>query len=168
MPVMPRRDVLRSGDLEMSTISHESADAMRAATRKVTTEAWGKGNLAVVDEVMAPSFVSHAAMGDVEGIDGYKALIRETHEWFSDVDVEVHQILVDGDTVACRYTMTGRHTGEMQGIAPTNREVRMEGTAFARFEDGECVEEWPAGDVFALFSQIGQFPEIPGRGANAA
>jgi hypothetical protein len=56
--------------------------------------------------------------------------------------------------------MTGTHTGEFVGVAPTERTVTVTGTFVTRYdEDGRALETWENIDQFGLLQQLGIAPE---------
>ena len=53
---------------------------------------------------------------------------------FSDQHWDIHKVVGEGDTVAVYTTMSGRHTGGLMGIAPTNRPVSFSYVHILRFQ----------------------------------
>ena len=75
---------------------------------------------------------------------------------FPDFHLERIELLVDGDRHADRWIMTGTHRGELFGIPPTGRSVRVEGATFTRMgEHGLVVEDVHFADMAGLFAQLG-------------
>ena len=76
---------------------------------------WNKGNLALVDELVAPTFVNHSA-GSEEGSDreSFKQTISRVR-----TDLRFHhtveELIAEGDTVVAR--LTGH--GERKSLAPS-------------------------------------------------
>jgi predicted ester cyclase len=60
--------------------------------------------------------------------------------------------------VATHWTATGTHTGELMGIAPTGREVKVEGVQFDRVHAGKIVESHGLFDALGLLQQVGAVP----------
>ena len=57
---------------------------------------------------------------------------------------------------ADRWVMTGTHRGELFGIPPTGRQVRVEGATFTRLgPDGLVVEDVHHTDLAGLMRQLG-------------
>jgi predicted ester cyclase len=56
--------------------------------------------------------------------------------------VSFEDVIGEADRVAVRYTGTGTHEGEYQGIAPTGEEVRLSGMRFCLLDDGKITEAW--------------------------
>jgi predicted ester cyclase len=75
---------------------------------------------------------------------------------FSDFRLERLALVVDGDGHADRWAMSGTHDGELFGIAPTGRRVRVEGATFTRLgADGLVVEDVHFTDMGGLLTQLG-------------
>lgn len=74
---------------------------------------------------------------------------------FPDSQISVEACIAEGDSVATRWSLTGTHKGEFQGIAPTGRAVRFSGIEFNRVADGRIAEHWAVLDNAALLTQLG-------------
>ena len=136
----------------------------KAIERRLTEEAWNKGNLAVVDELVAPNFVDHnAPPGLPAGAEGQKAFIKMYREAFPDAHVTIHDLLADGDKVISRWTGSGTHHGTLFGIPATGKKVSIEGITIDRFSESKIVESWNIFDQLGMTQQIGVIPS-PGQG----
>lgn len=62
------------------------------------------------------------------------------------------------DRIALRYTLRGRHDGELAGIPASGQRMSSDGMVFARFQDGGIVERWQVHDDLTLLQQIGGLP----------
>ena len=78
-----------------------------------------------------------------------------------DLEFTVDLVAAEGDLAATLWTATGTHSGEWQGIAPTDREVTWQGINVFRIECGQIVESWGEADHLGLRSQLGA-TDIPG------
>ncbi len=87
-----------------------------------------------------------------------KAHIAAFEVAFPGYDIEVHDILADGDRVAVRGTFRGVHRGEFQGIAPTGRVVSVPLMLIYRIADGRIAEHWMSADSLSLLQQLGAAP----------
>lgn len=122
-------------------------------------EALATGNLALLDEVIAPNAVDHnPAPGQGPGLEGIKRSFGEFRAAFSELRLTVEDILAEGETAACRITTRGTHRGEFQGIAPTAKQVSQSGIDILRFADGKLVERWGHFDDLGLWRQLGVVP----------
>ena len=123
-------------------------------------EGYVQGDLAIVDELLAPDFVFHdpsSKTGEVHAED-MKASIEWIHSAFPDAQVTIEDQVAEGDKVVSRYTVSGTHQGEIMGAAPTGRLVTHTGHQTDRFEGGKIVESWTNWDALGLLQEIGAIP----------
>src|SRR5829696_3415646 len=93
-----------------------SAQENEALVRRYFEEVWAKGNVAAVDEFMAPNYVEHTGPpGSPPGRDTLKQYIAMFHEAFPDARGVLHDILAQGDRVVYRWSTSGTHLGEWAG-----------------------------------------------------
>ena len=140
-----------------------AADLARRAIRLIE-EGVGRGDLAVLDELMAPDIVEHQR-GNPDGIEGAKAVSRTLHRWMSDFSLTVEDVAVDGDTVWTRNRGRGISTGAVMGHEPTGGPVEVDVFDVLRFEGGRAVEHWGVADQLALLIAIGAIGRRAGSDA---
>ena len=93
-----------------------------ALIQRFYDEGWNANNLDVYDELVTEDFVDHQALPGLEpGREGFKMLNVMFRSAFPDVWVTVDQIVAEDDKVACRWTSTGTHEGDLFGIPPTGQ-----------------------------------------------
>ena len=131
--------------------------------RRLMEEAFGQGNLEVVEEVLDPNFVCYDPNSEAEEVRGADTMKQEI-EWFRNAVPDITYTEVDQvaerDKVVTRYTATGTHQGEFFGIAPTGNRIEMSGIQIDRFdESGKMVEEWPEYDLLGAMRQMGVVPK---------
>jgi len=136
-----------------------STEENKAASRRIIEEAWNKGNLAVVDELIASNYVVRG-FGEAEfnGPDGFRQLVTMYRTAFPDLRTTIDDTVAEGDRLALRYTLRGTHKGDLMGIAPTGKQVTITGAVFARFEGGKQVEAFGYADSLIMFQQLGVAP----------
>lgn len=110
---------------------------LKVITKRFVTEPWAKGDFAIFDEVCAPGYT----LGDGATLEDLKKGIREYRKALPDLTGEVGEIIVDGDSVAYRWTMRGTHQGEFHGIAPTGKPVVMTGITILHFANGKVIHD---------------------------
>ena len=136
-----------------------SAASNRALIQRFYDEGWNGNNLDVYDELVTDDFVDHQAIpGLPAGREGFKQLNVMFKSAFPDVWVDVDNIVAEDDKVACRWTSTGTHTGELFGIPATNRKVSVTATVWYRVENGRLAEGWINRDDVGLMRQLGVIP----------
>jgi steroid delta-isomerase-like uncharacterized protein len=132
------------------------ADVNRRLIRRFFEEGLSRGDMTVVDELVAAALQLHGAPADLPpGRDGLKALLGVFRAAFPDYRDTLDDMVADGDRVATRWTFGGTHRGPFQGIAPTNKPVTIRGMSIFRVSDGQIVEDWTEMDVLGLLQQIG-------------
>lgn len=135
---------------------------LKAIARRSWEEIFPSGDVEALSEVIAPDFIEHGARpGEPQGFEGVKRTMLWLGRVFSDQRWEIHQVIGEGDTVVLRATHHGRHTGELMGIQPTNREVAYDYIHIVRFRDGKAIEHWGIRDDMTLMRQLGAMPERP-------
>ena len=140
-------------------------DDVETLVRGFFAEGGGVGDLDAFDRFCSEDYVWHAgsdpgALGDVRGLENFKAAIADFFVAFPDLKVEILDLLVDGDKAAVRWIETGTHEGTIAGVPATGRKVSFAGMGIYRAEGGKLVEEWLVLDSRALFEQIGAIPEL--------
>jgi predicted ester cyclase len=87
------------------------------------------------------------------------------HRGVNDARWEVHAMLESGDIVITRWTGRGTQTGDLLGIAPTQRKVSVDGIWMHRVAGGKIVESWNCWDTLGMLQQLGVVPQLGARAA---
>jgi steroid delta-isomerase-like uncharacterized protein len=132
-------------------------------------DAWNSGNEAALDELIAASYVHHdPANPDISnGPQGQKQLMRKYRTAFPDTHFRIDATVEQGDMVATRWTVTGTHKGELDGVAPTGKSVTVTGISLDRISGGKTVEGWSNWDALGLLQQLGVVRKPAAAGARA-
>jgi steroid delta-isomerase-like uncharacterized protein len=130
----------------------------KATVRSFIEEAFNKGNLAAVDELIADDYVGHAAGTEVRGREGMKGLVATYRAAFPDYRCTIEDQIAEADKVVTRWTARGTQQGELMGISPTGKRVSLPGVAVDRLADGRLVETWLEADVLGMLRQLGVVP----------
>lgn len=135
----------------------ETAARNRELFRRVVEEGFSQGNLAVIDEIIAPHHEEHQA-GMGPGPEGVKGAIAYLRSVFPDFTLTVEDTTTDDDTVWGRLRARGTQLGPHMGMPPTGRRIEIDVIDICRFEGGKMVEHWGVPDRFALMEQLGLLP----------
>jgi steroid delta-isomerase-like uncharacterized protein len=73
---------------------------------------------------------------------------------------DIEEIFSAGDRVVVRWTGTGTHVGELNGIPPTGKAVRVDAISIHRIADGKIAETWQVWDTLGFLQQIGVVPTM--------
>jgi len=142
-----------------------STEANKAIIRLFFEEAFEQGNLAVLDEIIAPNQVNGgpgALPGMPSGPEGTKVLITAYRNAFPDLHFTIDEQIAEGNTVVTRWTAHGTHNGVLAGLPPTGKPATVVGMGVDRVENGKIVESWGLFDQFGMLQQLGVIP-APGQ-----
>jgi predicted ester cyclase len=101
-----------------------SLEENKAIELRFFEEVVNKGNLAVIDEIVAANFVQPDATPGM-----------------------LEDMFAEGDKVVQRFTARGTHKSEWMGIAPTGKQMTASGIAIHRITGGKIVEGWTSMDM---------------------
>lgn len=122
------------------------------------------GDALIGRQVISPDaeFLTPFSPEPLRGLEGYLQILAIMRSAFSDVQWRIERLVVEGDTVAARFELTGTHDGDFLGSAPTGRPVAVHASNFYRFADGLIVDEVGQPDLMGLLGQIGALPPALG------
>ena len=112
-----------------------TADELKARTLEGFERMFNRGEIDYVDEALAPDAVDHQEPEGTDFAPHLKEVIGVLRTAFPDLRFDVHEILCEGDVVACRSTMTGTHQGPlnigpMASLAVNGTRVEVPPSAF--------------------------------------
>ena len=140
-------------------------DEIQALVRGFFEEAVDGANLDAFDRYCSEDYVWHGgadpgAIGDLHGLDRFKAACATIFEAFPDMECKVLDIVVGEDRAAVRFSAAGTHRATFVGVAPTNKRITWTGIGIYRVAEGKIVEEWFVDDSRAIFEQMGVIPVL--------
>ncbi len=140
---------------EQSTLEEEN----KALLRRWFDEVWNQGRAEAIDEMFAADGVAHGLSDDVEkplkGPADFKPFHEVFRGAFPNIEVVVEDMIAEGDKVAARCSVRGKHVGDHLGVAASNAPVDFTGIAIVRIKDGKIVEAWNNFDFLRMNKQIG-------------
>jgi steroid delta-isomerase-like uncharacterized protein len=132
----------------------------KAAYRRFMDELFNRGNLDIIDELVAPDVVTHAALpGQRPGAAGFKDAMAMFRSAFPDLRASVEDLVAEGDRVAGRFKVVGTHKGDFMGLPATGNPIAYEEMAIVRFGGGRIVEHWSVADAVSLLQAVGALPK---------
>jgi len=138
-----------------------STEENKVLARRIFEEAGSQGNYAVIDEVIAPSFVYQAsALPDTHGPAGLKEFFAGHRRGYPDIQYTIEETVAEGEHVVVRWVVSGTHLGETRGIAPTGKTVKADGITIFRFANGQIMDGKAVWDALALMQQLGVIPSM--------
>jgi steroid delta-isomerase-like uncharacterized protein len=138
-----------------------------ALVRRWFEEVWNRGRAEAIDEMFAEEGVAHGLAdesgAELRGPAHFRVFHRKFRDAFPDIEVVVEDTVSEGDKVAARCTVRGRHRGDSLGFKATDSPVEFTGMTFARIRDGKIVEAWNNFDFMSMFQQLGAL-SLSGKG----
>ena len=137
---------------------------MGAEENKALVRRWfeemDRGNLAIIDELLAEDYVDHnPPLPDMpSGNAGVRQANTVLAAAFPDTVHIIEDQVAEGDKVVTRLRGRGTFTGEILGLAPTGKVVEITGISIHRLADGKLVEHWANADTFSFMQQLGAIP----------
>lgn len=136
-----------------------SAEENKAVVRAMVEEVFNKKNVDALGDYIAEDMVDHnPPPTDKPGLEGYKDMFRMYLSAFPDLNLQVDDVLAEGDKVVMRVTTTGTHQGDFAGIAATGKKVSFGEIHVVRVADGKMVEHWGVEDQMGMMQQLGVIP----------
>lgn len=122
---------------------------------KFNKEFFESGNTEITKELLADNFVNHTAPPNaptdasvmIQFITGF-------HKGFSDVSVQIHEVLGEGDKVSLRKTITATHTGEFMEKMPTGKKVEMNVIEIDILKDRKITDHWSSNDFMQVVQSL--------------
>ena len=70
------------------------------------------------------------------------AVLRNTEKTFTDMEVEVMDLIEEDNKVTIRAKFTGTHSADFYDVKPTGKRISFEALEIFRMADGKIVESW--------------------------
>ena len=137
------------------------SETNKTVSRRFFEEVFGKGNLNVLDEIVAKDHVNSgpgAISGLPNGPEGSKQFVTAYRNAFPDVHFTIDDQITEGDKVVTRWTAEGTHQGELAGLPATGKSSTVSGIVVDRLVNGKIAESWSIFDEFGMMQQLGVIP----------
>ena len=83
---------------------------------------------------------------DKEGMMEY---YHEIWRAFPNAKYEFEHVVIEGSEAACMFSITGIQKGDLMGIPPSDKQVRISGMIFFRFKGSKIAERWEIIDLLS-------------------
>ena len=131
----------------------------KALMRRWFEEVWNKGRADAIAEMLAEDAVVHGLSDDVanplRGPEGFLPFHAQFRDAFPNIEVVVEDQIAEGDLVATRCVVRGKHEGDGLGFKATQAPVEFTGMAITRIKDGKIVDAWNNFDFMKMYRQLG-------------
>jgi len=131
----------------------------KSIVHRILDEVFNQGNLAIVDELIAPDGISHhLSWGTPANRMGLKQLIAMFRTAFPDLSCKIEDEITQDNKVAAHWKMRGTHTGPFLGNPPTNKPIVVQGLIYVCMENEQIIESWIMIDQMGMLQQLGLVP----------
>jgi predicted ester cyclase len=130
-----------------------SEEKNKGVFRKLIEEAFNKGDLSAIDDLVTADFNERQNGIEPPTVDGLKRSINGLRAALPDLHLSFEDVTADGDRVWARLTVRGTHRGPIMGIAPTGKVTAI--------DEGRIAEHWGVAVRFGLMQQLGAIPGSP-------
>jgi predicted ester cyclase len=121
-----------------------STEENKAIFRRFITEVFNRRNLAIADETFAPDYIEHA--GDLPdaagGAEGFKSYVEALFAAYPDFQLEIEDLIAEGDRVVARLEQRGTQQGDFMGMPATGKLDTWTEIHICRMVNGKQVEHW--------------------------
>jgi hypothetical protein len=122
-----------------------SAEDNKLLVRRLVHEAVRERNLDVLDQIAAGEFAEIA-----------KRWVRPFQSAFPDFEMEIVDLIAEGEKVVARFKCSGTHLGEWLGVPPTGRRFEnIDEIYIFRVLDGKLVSALGVEDNLSRLRQLG-------------
>ncbi len=146
---------------ELAKASAMTADETSMMAKLNTiTKAWNDFDADLFKSVVTENIVRNSnGNPEVKSFDDYKEFMTVFHGGFPDFSVAVDNVSYAGNTAYVNWTVTGTHTGEFMGNAPTGKKITTHGISVWHFNaEGKAMQEDAFYDNMQLYAQLGISP----------
>jgi steroid delta-isomerase-like uncharacterized protein len=132
----------------------------KAIGRRFYEEVRSRGDLGVLDEIMADDYRHHEpALPEARrGRAAYREVIAGLRAALPDYTVTVERAIAERDVVAALVALTETNTGSLGGRPATGRRVAMSAVDVFGITDGKSAERWLGFDSLVFLRQLGLIP----------
>ena len=127
--------------------------------RRWFEEVWNKGRADAIEEMFDENGIAHGLSDDpskpIRGPRDYRPFYTTLRQAFPNLRIVIEDMVAEGDKVAARCSVRGKHEGDFMGRAATQSPVEFNGIAIVRIDNGKIVEAWNNFDFMTMYKQIG-------------
>jgi steroid delta-isomerase-like uncharacterized protein len=131
----------------------------KALVRRWFEEVWNKGRAEAIDEMFDENGIAHGLADDssnpIRGPKNFRPFHTTFREAFPNMNIVIEDMVAEGDKVAARCSVRGKHEGEWMGRAATQAPVDFTGITIVRIDNGKIVEAWNNFDFMTMYKQCG-------------
>ena len=126
-------------------------------------EAWRRLDVETLVAHYAPDAVveSPLAGGTTQGLEQIKQVFQTYFTAFPNLEMEEHEVLIDGDRAAVMATFSGQDVGGFMGMPASGRRVTIPVVFMYEFKNGKIVRDRRVYDFTGVLIQVGTLKAKP-------
>ena len=125
----------------------------RSLVRRYVEEVLNAGKLELLYDLVSPDYKRYLTPTAAPlASETQRQRLAGFHAAFPDIHLSIEDLIADDDLVAIRMTLQGTHQGSFQGIAPTNKQVKVFAVEVVRIQNGRFSEHWVARTCYLSYS----------------
>ena len=128
--------------------------------RTFIDEAFNKGNLSMLEEVIHPEYQYWSPDSQLKGIGQLREFIQAFRNAFPDLNLQIDDFFSSNDRTCTAFTLKGTHEQDFMGIPATKKSVEVQGMVISRIKDNKILEDREILDNLTFFQQLGVVPEM--------
>lgn len=134
--------------------------ADEAVVRRFYEEMNNDRKLELAPELFTPDHTMHDPQ--VPTPDGPEGMVASVKAYQDGVEGrwQIDDIFSSGDRVVVRWTGSGTHVAEVNGIPATGNKVRVDAITIHRMKGGKIAESWEVWDTLGFLQQLGVVPTM--------
>lgn len=113
--------------------------------KQVVIDFFNKGynekDYAAVTKLLYENYYDHSPAGARSASDAVN-ILKIVESIFSDVNVEIIDLIEEGSKVAGRFNFTATHINNFMGVKATNKRIEWGAIEIFRIENGQIIESW--------------------------
>jgi predicted ester cyclase len=130
----------------------------KAIVMRFNKECIEQGKEDSFSEILSDNVINHSApAGMPKGKESFYYFLNDVlRKGFPNLTVEIMEQVAERDLVTTRKKIRGTHTGEIFGIAPSNKEVEINVIDIIRLENGKYAEHWGQSNFADVLKQLAE------------
>ena len=135
-----------------------SAEENKTLARRYFEEFCTGRRLELAEELMAADCALHDPQ--IPGVQGPRAIAEVVRAYQDGVEGhwQIEELFSTDDRVVARWTGSGTHVAEVNGIPPTGKKIRVDAITIHRMQGGKIAETWEVWDTLGFLQQLGVVP----------
>jgi len=139
---------------KMPEVAHTSEESSNLATAIAVSQSILEGDWAKLDGLLDDNF-TYTGDGYVFTKDQYIGFMQDMRAAFSDFEMSLTKLVVDGDFVSIQFTSSVVNTGKFMGAPANKKNLHVDGIFMRNVKNGKVMQEWQTTDLLGTMTQIG-------------